>query len=63
MSDQKQIIIFLTHLHFTGKQMKSKSVKELETSVINTTQIWETTITSYEVMEPSLGKEKENLFI
>lgn len=36
----------------------SKRVKELETSVINTTQTWETTITSYHLMEPELGKAK-----
>lgn len=41
---------------------ESKRVKELETSVINTTQIWETTITSYHLMEPPLGKAKRFSF-
>lgn len=50
---------FLFFLYdFAEKPDHSKRVKELETSIINTTQIWETTITSYELMEPLIGKKK-----
>jgi hypothetical protein len=46
---------------FTEKfeEETKKSVKELETSIINTTQRWESTITSYHLVEnqqPPLGK-------
>lgn len=35
---------------------ETKNVKELETSIINTTQRWESTTTSYHLVEPFLGK-------
>lgn len=47
---------------FPEKQESSKRVKELETSVINTTQIWETTITSYQLLDTANGKALKELF-
>ena len=49
-------------LDFSDKFEESKRTGELETSIINTTQTWETTITSYELMEPQLGKIRSEFF-
>lgn len=50
-------------INFIENWEESKRVKELETSVINTTQTWETTITSYHLMEPPLhGKAQKYSF-
>lgn len=45
---------------FTEKfEEETKNVKELETSIINTTQRWESTTTSYHLVQPVIGKKLE----